>query len=89
LKDRSEGAKSKIDVSAYASQKGLIVEVKVVREKIAGFLAGSAVVACFFLSAVPLWLPDRTAYIKDILPVFTTLLGTAFGFYFSQKRLQE
>jgi uncharacterized membrane protein len=89
LKDESEGAKSKIDVSKYASQKGFTVDVKVVREKIAGFLAGSAVVACLFLSTVPLWLPDRTAYIKDVLPIFTTLLGTAFGFYFSKERLGE
>lgn len=74
---------------------GLITDINIRREGTATFLAYTvSIVFCIIITLPLLFIfffrdldPGISEFIKSVLPSITTLLGVAFGFYFSEKRL--
>ena len=90
MSNRKKAELEKFDLEKYAEREKIEVNpIKERREKTAGIMATLISFAFLFLVLTPIWLPERTAYVKDILLPVSTLIGTAFGFYFSEKRLQS
>lgn len=87
------------EISDELSQriKKLRTDIDTQREGTAAFLAYAVSVAFCVIIAFPLLFiflfrfldPGISEFIKSVLPSITTLLGVAFGFYFSEKRLEK
>jgi len=83
------------DIEKHAE--GLITEINILREGTATFLAYTVSIVFCVIIALPLLFiflfrvldPGMSEFIKSVLPSITTLLGVAFGFYFSEKRLEK
>lgn len=77
-----------VSINAIAEKKGIqISRAKIIREKTAGGLAIMITILFVILAITPIFKSSTTVYIKDILLCVSALVGAAFGFYFSEKRL--
>jgi hypothetical protein len=97
IKNSLESKETKLDDingSLDAETKDKEGKIKTQREIIAGFLAIGILaiflftillpIIYFFINKeIPVQLKD---YLSSIIPTMATLLGAAFGFYFSEKR---
>jgi len=59
------------------------------RESTASVMAIVVMITFIFLVLTPIIAPDRAPYVDKVLEPVYALLGMAFGFYFSQKRLLD
>lgn len=84
-----EKTESNLRLEEIADLKGIEPShIEQTREKIASILAVIVTSLLVIFLLIPIFKPSAAEYIKDILPVLTTFVGMAFGFYFSEKRLQ-
>ncbi len=83
----NDDKKEFIDITAEAEKQDFQIGTEVIREKTTSWLAGSIMIAFLIIISLPIWVPSSFDYVKYILPSITTLLGMAFGFYFSERRL--
>lgn len=88
MSKREKSELEKLDLEKLAEKEKIEVNpIKERRETIAGVMAIVVTFAFLFLVLTPIWAPERASYVEDILKPVYALLGMAFGFYFSQKRL--
>lgn len=83
--EKSDQEKFRVNIEELAREKG--GQIKEMREKTAGILAVTFTILFIVLVVTPIFKPASSEYIKEVLLGVNALLGAAFGFYFSEKRL--